>query len=289
MPISALFLVIAAAFIHATWNLLGKRAAHLGATFVTAYTAVACCVYLPWVAFVIWRGRIEWSAPVLLCIALSGLLHLGYNLSLLHGYRVADLSVVYPVARGSAPLMSSLAAFALFAEPPTGLKLLGIAGVVGGVALISLTARSAQAGSSTLRGVRWGATTGALIAGYTLVDAWGVKRLALEPVVLNWCTDLFRLGLLVPWLLTRAPRARQPLGGSWRLAIAIGVLAPCSYILVLAALQHGGQVSLIAPAREMSMMIGALLGMLLLREPLGVTRFAGCVCLLSGVILLTAS
>lgn len=286
MPIQSLLLVVAAAFIHATWNLLGKRAAHIGAPFIFSYTLVSSVLYLPWVLWLMFYGHLSWTPGVWLCIALSGVLHIGYNFCLLHGYRVADLSVVYPVARGSAPLLSSLVAIVLFRERPSGLGLLGIAAVVGGVMLISIGPRGMPTKSSTARGVRWGAATGALIAGYTVVDAWAVKELAMQPVVLDWCTNVFRAGFLLPWMLHQPRDAWRPLRDRWHLALAVGALSPLAYILVLAALRLGGPVSLVAPAREMSMMIGALLGMIVLREPLGFTRLTGCALLVGGVVLL---
>jgi len=286
MPIQSLILVVVAAFLHATWNLLGKRAAHVGTPFIFSYTLVSSVLYLPWVLWLMLYGHLSWSAGVWLCITLSGVLHLGYNLCLLHGYRVADLSVVYPVARGSAPLLSSLTAIVLFRERPSGLGVLGILAVVGGVLLISIGPRTVHSGSSTVRGIRWGAATGALIAGYTVVDAWAVKKLAMQPVVLDWCTNIFRAALLFPWLLRQPLTAWRPLRARWQLALAVGALSPLAYILVLAALRLGGPVSLVAPAREMSMMIGALLGMIVLREPIGFTRLLGCALLAAGVVLL---
>lgn len=286
MPIQSLALVVVAAFLHATWNLLGKRAAHIGTPFIFSYTLISSLLYLPWVVWLLFYGHLTWTSGVWLCVTLSGVLHLGYNLCLLHGYRVADLSVVYPVARGSAPLLSALMAIVLFRERPSSFGVLGMAAVVSGVLLISVGPRGAQPKSATARGIRWGAVTGALIAGYTVVDAWAVKRLGMQPVVLDWCTNVFRAGLLLPWLLRQSQGTWQPMRGRWHLALAIGALAPLAYILVLAALRLGGPVSLVAPAREMSMMIGALLGMIVLREPIGLTRLTGCALLACGVVLL---
>jgi uncharacterized membrane protein len=82
---------------------------------------------------------------------------------------------------------------------------------------------------------------------------------------------------------------RERMRGRWGLAIGVGVLSPLSYILVLAALGMGAPLSVVAPAREMSMMVGALFGMAILREPVGVGRIAGCLVLIAGVMLLGAA
>ena len=136
--------------------------------------------------------------------------------------------------------------------------------------------------------MRWGVATGGLIACYTVIDAYGVKVLAIAPVVLDWCAAMLRLFLLLPVMLPRLPARGAAMRGHWRLALGVGVLSPLAYILVLAALGMGAPVSVVAPMREMSMMVGALLGLLILREPVGAVRLAGCAVLLGGVLLLGA-
>lgn len=287
MPDSTLLLVVLAAILHAGWNLLAKRAASVGVAFVLAYQLTSVLVYAPWVGWELVAGRTGLSLAAAGCIAASALVHLGYNLCLQRGYQVADLSVVYPVARGTGPLVSSLGALLLFGEDWTPARALGLAAVVAGIFLIATDGRLAafrtRGGHA---GVRWGLATGALIAGYTLIDAWGVQALGIAPVVLDWCGTVLRTLMLLPVVLPRAGAARAAMRGHWRLAVGVGVMSPLAYILVLAALGMGAPVSVVAPMREMSMMVGALLGMLLLREPVGPARLAGCLMLVAGVVLL---
>lgn len=108
MQMSAVQLVLLAAATHASWNLLAKRAAHAGAAFLFWSGLFACLFYAPWAGWLIAAGGIDWNWPMAACIAASALIPLGYSLALQKGYRVADLSVVYPIARGSGPLLSSL-------------------------------------------------------------------------------------------------------------------------------------------------------------------------------------
>ena len=131
--------------------------------------------------------------------------------------------------------------------------------------------------------------TGTLVAGYTITDAYGVKTLLIPPVVLDWCSHTMRFFLLLPAVLRNRERALQAMRGRWGLAVAVGLLSPLGYILVLGALSLGAPLSIVAPAREMSMMIGALFGMLVLRERVGPARLAGCAVLLGGVLLLGSS
>jgi drug/metabolite transporter (DMT)-like permease len=289
VTLAPLALVVVAALIHATWNLLAKRAAGVGPVFVLAYTLVACVAYAPWVVWLLAHGALTWTAPVAVCIALSGAVHLGYNLCLQRGYQVADLSVVYPVARGTGPMLASLAAFLLLGEAVTGQGLLGLAAVVLGIFLISTQGDVRVFRTAAGRaGVGWGLVTGALIAGYTVIDAWGVKILAIEPVILDWCANMARLAMLAPFVLGKPSRAHGAMSGFWRFAVPIGVLSPLGYIFVLGALDMGAPLSVVAPAREMSMMAGALFGMVFLGERVGPVRLAGCAVMIAGVALLAA-
>jgi drug/metabolite transporter (DMT)-like permease len=285
--LTSLALVVLAAVIHATWNLLAKRSARAGMPFVFAYNLFSAAGYAPVVAWLALRGEISWSAPALACMIASALIHLAYSLCLQRGYQVADLSVIYPVARGTGPLLSSLCAFVLFGERVTALGLAGLAAVVGGILLIAtqgrLTAFRTPGGHA---GLRWGTTTGGLIASYTVVDAFGVKQLGVVPVALDWFSNLVRFILLAPVIARDFAGARARMRGHWGSAAAVGLLSPLSYILVLEALRSGAPLSLVAPAREMSMMVAALLGLVVLREAVGPWRVAGCAILVSGVVML---
>lgn len=290
MSFSALSLVVLASFIHATWNLLSKRAAAAGAAFVFAYTLVCCVAYAPVVVWLIMQKTMVWNWPALICIALSGAVHLGYSLCLQRGYQVADLSVVYPVARGTGPLLSSIGAFLLLGEPPSALGLFGLAAVVVGIGLISTQGNLAafrRPGGKL--GIQWGTTTGGLIASYTVVDAYAVKDVGIHPVILDWCANVMRFFLLIPYIARNRAMAQRRMRGHWKLAIAVGLLQPLSYIFVLTALNMGAPLSVVAPTREMSMMIGALFGMVILHEAVGRWRLAGCAVLIVGVILLSRS
>lgn len=290
MSFAPLALVVVAAFIHATWNLLAKQGAPAGPVFVFAYNLVCCIAYAPWVIWLLAHGAMPTNPWAIGFIVLSGLIHLAYSLCLQQGYRVADLSIVYPVARGTGPLLASVGAFVLLGEHPTAAGLLGLAAVVSGILMIStqgrLSAFSKPGGSA---GLRWGAATGSLIAGYMVSDAYAVRALGIQPVVLDWFSNLLRFVLLAPLVLRDTPGAFARMKGYWGHAIGVGLLSPLAYILVLTALRMDAPLSLVAPAREMSMMVGALFGMVFLREPVGAWRLGGCALLVAGVALLGAA
>lgn len=94
MSFLAVVLVISASFTHATWNLIQKRAANAGAAFVFATSIFACAIYLPWVVSILADSGMAWNGDVFVCLAVSGLIHLAYSLSLQRGYQLSDLSVV---------------------------------------------------------------------------------------------------------------------------------------------------------------------------------------------------
>ena len=225
--------------------------------------------------------------PVAGCIVFSAAIHLAYSLCLQRGYQLADLSVVYPVARGTGPMVSSLGAFILLGEAPSTHGVLGLLAVVAGIGLISMQGDlSAFRRPKGQEGVRWGVATGSLIASYTVVDGYGVKMLGIQPVILDWFSNLLRFFMLAPIVLVNRPRMMELMKDRWLLAVGVGALSPLSYILVLTALDWGAPLSLVAPAREMSMMVGAMFGMVILREPMSVWRIAGCLILILGVLLL---
>lgn len=290
MTLASVFLVVLAAFIHAGWNLLAKRAAPVGPVFVFAYNLIACVAYAPWVLYLLARGGIAWTWVGAGVVLLSGLIHLGYSLCLQRGYQLADLSVVYPVARGTGPMLSTCGAFLILGEKLTVSGVAGLVLVVAGILMIATQGRlAAFTRPGGQAGLRWGTATGGLIACYTVVDAHAVKALGIAPVVLDWFSNLLRFFLLLPLVLADPRRAAGAMRGHWGLAVGVGLLSPLSYILVLVALSGGAPLSLVAPMREMSMMLGALMGMLVLREAVGRWRLAGCGVVIAGVILLSLS
>ncbi|SDN53393.1 EamA family transporter [Allokutzneria albata] len=278
MSLTALLLVLAAAFAHAGWNLAAKSAGAGGPAFVWLYSAAAATIYLPFAAVIALNGQPLGFAAVL-GMGLSALLHTGYFLLLQHGYAVGDMSVVYPLARGTGPLLSVLAAVLLFGERPGLLGLLGAGTVVVGVLVIG---GGGRAGGSA---VLFALLTGVMIAAYTLWDAYAVKELGVPPLVLNWGSAMGEVLMLAPYAATHRSQVRL----SWRLhrraVLAVAVLSPLAYILVLVAVQTT-PVSLIAPARELSIVIGGIAAWRLFGEKDPVRRIGGSVVVLAGVAML---
>ena len=290
MPLSALALVLLAAVLHASWNIVAKRAG--GDQRFTLITSLFTTVL--WLPAGLWFGWHEvprWGWPEWGVVSASALVHLLYFNSLLTGYRVADLTVVYPLARGSAPLLTAAAAVLLLGE---SLNLLGAAGVLavcggvfliaGGPALWRHTHDPAQR-ARTRAGVRWGLLTGAMIAGYSVIDGYAIKVLVIGPVIFDYMCNVLRLPLQLPTLLRNRPALRDALRKQWKHALLVSTLGPLAYILVLYALTLA-PLSHVAPAREISMLVAALLGGRLLGESDPGLRLLGAACLAGGVMAL---
>lgn len=276
----ALALVLSAALMHATWNLLAKRASG-GAPFIFVYFTVSSIVYAP-VAAVAWYLHPQALHPIdLVFIAGNGILHSIYFVTLQRGYRAGDLSLVYPLARGTGPLLASIAAIAFLGERPSPLAMAGIAAIVTGVILASGIYRVHAVHAKV--SIAYGLATGVLIAIYTLWDKHAMSALALSPIVYDWGGNLVRFGLLLPFVARR----RHEVAEAWRLhkleAVGISILSPLAYILVLWALTWT-PVSYVAPARELSILFGTIFGITIFKErSRAVPRAAAAVLMIAGI------
>ena len=137
----AIFLVLSSAFTHALWNLLAKRAQG-GVTFIWLFGMMEVVFFLPVTLFIVSREQVVIGGIEIIMIMGSACLHLVYFISLIRGYRVADLSVVYPFSRGIGPVLSTIGAIVILSERPTPIAVFGTLLVA--IGIIGLTGRSAQ-------------------------------------------------------------------------------------------------------------------------------------------------
>jgi len=279
----ALTLLLAAAVIHATWNLLNKQASgHAAFTWLVA--VLSALLYAPATITIIEVWQIEMDFVTIGMMAGSAALHTAYFLLLNQGYRAGDLSLVYPLARGTGPLLSSLAAIAFLGERPSAIALGGALLIIGGVVL--LTTNLAQLRQSRAQdAVLYAVVTGLFIAAYTLWDKQAVSHFGIAPLVLDWGANVGRAVLLAPLAIKYSDQTID----EWREhkyeAIAIAVLIPLSYILVLTAMRFT-PVSYVAPAREISILIGTAMGARLLAEGDTRRRLAAACAMVLGVVAL---
>ena len=286
----AFSLVVLAGLIHACWNIAAKKAVG-DARFSFFSSLWMALLWAPLGLWVGWSVLPSWGLREWTFVAGSAGLHVLYFIVLLRGYRKADLTVVYPLARGSGPLLSSLVAVLLLGEQMTALGALGVLGVVLGVFLVAggpglwRAAHDPVQQQRVRKGLRYGVLTGVLIAAYTVVDGYAVKVLLLSPILLDYVGNLLRLGLLLPVVVRDRPTAWALWLQQRRYAFIVGLLSPVSYVLVLYAMQSA-PLSHVAPAREVSMLFAALLGGRLLGEGERLARLAGAACIAAGVVCL---
>lgn len=287
MPPVALALVLAAALVHALWNIAAK---HAGANRHFASQCSLALVLL-WAPAAWWVGVgavLDWGALQWGLVLASGVVHVVYFTTLLRGYRESDLTVVYPVARGTGPLISSVGAMLLLREAPSVWTVVGIAGVVGGLLLLAggpaLWRRAHAPGEGRLvrSGFLWGSATGVLIAGYTLIDGYSVKVLAISPVLIDYVGNLCRVPLLMPGAMRDPTGFRQAWRAHWKHVLFVAAVSPLGYVLVLYAARMA-PLSHVAPAREISMLFASLIGGRLLGEADRGLRLAGAACMATGV------
>ncbi len=283
----ALVLVLGAALAHAIWNVVAKKAGG-DARFAFIAAAFLVVLWAPLGLWAAWDAAPRWRAIEWGVLLASALVHVVYFTTLLRGYRRADLTVVYPVARGTGPLLASLGAVAWFGEKLTAAAAAGVAGVVlgvffiaGGPALWAHAHEPLQRGR-VRAGLGWGAATGVLIAGYTLIDGYAVKVLLISPILVDYVGNVLRLPLLLPAALRDRRGFRAVWRAQWRAALVVAVLGPLGYVLVLYAMRLA-PVSHVAPAREVSMLFAAALGGRFLGEGNRATRLLGAVCIGAGV------
>ena len=284
MGIVAVLLVVAAAFAHAGWNFFAKRAGSAGAGFVWLSATCSAVLYLPVAAVAaLWTGLPQWNTG-LLAVFVTAILHVGYFLLLQRGYAVGDMSVVYPLARGTGPMLSMIIAIVVLGERPGALGIAGGVLVVLGVFVIGFSDGVPRSAAS-FAGIGFGLLTGSLIALYTVWDAYAVTVLALSPLVFDWSNNAMRALLLTPY----AARQRDRIADIWRRhrreVLAVALLSPLAYILVLFAMQMA-PISMVAPARELSIVLAGLLAWRVLGEAQPGRRLGGAVVVLAGVVLL---
>ncbi len=292
LPLNVTLAVLAAAVTHATWNAI----AHGIKDQVLAFGLIgvgSIAVAVPLVIFCPFPLSACW--PYLLA---SVFIHVFYNLLLMRCYRYGDFGQVYPLARGTSPLVVTVLAAVFAGERPAPPQVAGVLVVSCGLAVLVFWGRRAGSGSGPESGPESGPSrtaliaavaTGLTIAAYTTVDGLGVRLSGSSVGYIGWLMLLE--SLCVPaWALAR--RRREVVGGVSRRVllsgVAAGALSVLAYGLVLWA-QTRGALAPIAALRETSVIFGAIIATVVFREPFGRSRIAATVLVVIGVVLLNVA
>jgi len=268
-------LVLGAALLHAAWNTLVKTAADplvsVGAlSLVNAAAGLLLVLAVP--------------IPTLTALpymAGSVVLHFGYYLFLVSAYRVGDLSHVYPISRGSAPLLVALGGIVIAQEQLPVLTLFGI--VITSIGIMLLAISGANSKTRNHRSTSRALITGGFIAAYTLVDGLGVRQ---GEVALSYIGWLFLMNGLVFGLFVFLRRPAEMLS-LWRedtaRVVGGGIAKAIAYGTVIFVMYYS-PMAVVATLRETSVIMAALIGVYFLREPAGRLRIAAALLVATGVI-----
>lgn len=286
----ALALVLLSALCHASWNLLLKRSRNQE-VFAWSLQLAAGVTLIPLgvVLFLAYPISPPGHWFVLATIAT----HLSYFLLLGKAYSRSDLSLVYPVSRGMGPMLVPLVAVPLFGESVTLSAAAGISLIIAGIFVVSWSGRLRQiiARPSILfrdAGLGYAVLTGLTITTYTLVDKQGVEHV--QPFLYMYLLTAGSPVCSAPYIISRfglAEVKREWMTNAPAI-LAAGLLAFLAYGLVLTAFSFS-QVSYIAPAREIGIVVGVLMGVLVLKEPFGRGRVLGSSAIVLGLVLIALS
>jgi drug/metabolite transporter (DMT)-like permease len=273
MDTQVFLIVMAAAALHAGWNALVKIGLD---RFLTASLIQigAGIVALPTLPFLAPPVAAAWP-----WLALSALLHIGYNVFLVRAYQLGGLGQVYAISRGSSPLLATLLALMLLGESLTWVQLCGLSLLVTGIWLMAL-----HQGASINRNLLLNAlATATCIAGYSLADACGARTNGNPLTYSLWLFTVNALAMGTLLLARRGPRIASELGKHWRTGLLGGAMSLFAYSIVIWAMTLA-PVAAVSALRETSVVFALLIGRWWLKEPLSGQRILACLLILAGAI-----
>jgi len=276
VSLAALVLVVCAAGLHAGWNALAKRGGDQ-IVFLWCATLASTVAVTP---FAIWPLAQDGFATAAVPFILATIVvHAMYFYALGRAYASGAYSLVYPVARGLGVALVPVLALLIFDERLSPVGTLGVALVIAGIAALHLLPGRPPGSPRLGAGLLWPILTGFTIAGYSLVDKAGVARINPIPYIMLMEVGCALLGLPLLWL--RPGAVRKELIG-WRRIVLAGVMSTLAYTLVLFAFRMS-KTGYVVAARELSIVLSALIGSLVLREGRLAPRLAGAAIVLAGV------
>ena len=272
MPFSVFLAVLFAALLHAGWNAVVK----LG---VDRFSAI---VLLALVQGAIALALIPFfaapAAPAWPWLLLGSALHSGYKLFLIRAYAHGDLSQVYPIARGTAPLIVAVAGALLLAEAPEPARAAAVLAIAAGILLMA-------GGGLSRRTLLWALGTAGFTAAYTVADGIGARLALSASGFAMWMFALDGLVMLCFALAARGPRGLSALVPAWRGGLAAGAMSLGSYWIAIGAFTLA-PLALVAALRETSVLFAMLIAAVWLREPIGPRRWAAAGLIVTGIVLM---
>jgi drug/metabolite transporter (DMT)-like permease len=272
--------VLGAAVLHAAWNALAKAVDdHLvGFVALNVGAGITCLFVVP---FVDAPARTAWPF-----LAASVVIHVGYQALLLQSYRVGDLNQVYPIARGTAPLLVAVLAVPLADERLGAVQFAGVALIAGG--LISLADLRGWLAAGRPPVIALAFATGLLITAYSIVDGLGVRRAGSTVGYAAWLVLIESAAIPAYGFVAQRDRVARAWSSTWRLAALGGVMSVTAYGIVLWA-QTRGALGAVTALRETGVIVAAVIGTIVFHEAFGRRRLVAAVLVAAGVVLLNVS
>lgn len=273
MSAAVFFAVLFAALLHASWNAVVKLGDdRLASVLLLALVQGAIAALL--IPFFALPLRAAWP-----WVLLGSALHTGYKLFLIRAYREGELSQVYPLARGSAPLIVTMASALFLAEWPGVVRAAAVLAIGGGIMLM------AGRGGLSGRALAWALGTAGFTAAYTMADGVGARLAGTASGFAMWMFALDGLAMLGFGLAARGPAAVLALRASWRPGAAAGAMSLGSYWIAIWAFTQA-PLAMVAALRETSVLFAMLIAFLLLGEKVRPARWAAGALILAGVALM---
>ncbi|WP_034948032.1 DMT family transporter [Erwinia oleae] len=274
MPLNIIALTLFAALLHASWNALLRG----GSDRLWSMTVMCLAVTLAsalMAMFLAPPARASW-----MCAALSALLHVGYNLFLVKSYQTGDLGQTYPIARGSSPLLITLAAAVFAGERPEASAMAGIALVSGGIIFLAFNGRRLAAPN-----LPYALGTGCFIAAYSVTDGIGVRLSGDALAYTVWMSALW--GVLMPavYISLRGARSLFTLRPGFSAAFGGGLVSLLAYGMVIYAMS-GAPMGAVSALRETSVLFAAFIGYFFLGEKLSVRKVLACMLIAVGTMVI---
>ncbi len=278
MTLTVFLAVIAAAAMHAAWNAMVKvnldRFASV--TLMTLGMAATGLPLLPFVAFP--------SAEVWPLILVSVMCHMGYKLSLIQAYKAGDLAQTYPLARGTAPLMTTIGAVVLLSEIPKAPAIFGIVLLCAGTVLMSFRG-GAPLEAFNRRAAGFALLTSVFIAGYTLTDGTGARMAENASSYAVWLFLCDGIWSFILALILRGRSILPSIAREWKLGAISGFLSAAAYWIAMWAMTLA-PIATVAALRETSILFAMLISVVALNEKLTGWRITAALAIVAGAMAL---
>ncbi|HZG10324.1 MAG TPA: DMT family transporter [Allosphingosinicella sp.] len=274
MSLAVFLAVLFAALLHASWNawVKGGDDRYLSILRMSAGQSVLAALLLPFFTLP--------AAHVWPWIAASAALHTGYKIFLINAYERGDLSQVYPLARGTAPLIVAVASLVLLAEVPPPLRLAAVATIGAGILLMA-TGRGRLSGTALLLALG----TAAFTASYTMVDGLGARLSGNASAFILWSIAIDGPLMLAYGAIARGSASLRPVLSGWRQGLGAGAMSAGAYWIVVWAFTQA-PLALVAALRETSVLFAMLIAVFFLGEKITAPRWAAAGLILTGLVLM---